>query len=118
MLGNPLLRPSDGPYLNAVLPELAHYGLGQPRSPWGVAVDADRVRSHLYVVAVYGPDPALRHASEGPLGELLGVELLGDAAGKDDLAFVVVLAVGEELPRDGLAHLLGYLVGLRGLHAV
>src|SRR3712207_7614830 len=37
LLGNPLLRPSDGPDLDAVLPELADDGLRQPRSPWGVA---------------------------------------------------------------------------------
>ena len=42
--------------------KLAHYGLGQSRSPWGVTVDADRVRSHLYLVTVHGPDPALSHA--------------------------------------------------------
>ena len=83
----------------------------------GVAVDADRVRGHLYVVAALCRDLALGHGPDDPVADLLGVELLGHRAGEDDLAVVVVLAVGEELRHDRLVHLLRELVGHGGLHA-
>ena len=80
-------------------------------------MDAHRVGAHLYILAALGLDLTLCHSPYYPLADLLGIELLGYGAGEDDLAIVVVGAVGVELRHDRLVHLVRELVGNGGLHA-
>src|SRR5215203_1299238 len=117
LLGDLLLRPAKRSDLDAVLVELPGDGLGQPDGAGGVAVNAHRVGAHLYVRAALRFHLTLRHGPDDPVADLFGVELLCHGAGEDDLAVVVVAAVGVELRGHRLVQLAGELVGNGGLHA-
>src|SRR3954447_928500 len=103
--------------LDVVIPQLSGYRLGQSDGTRGVTVDAHGVGGDFYIFTAFGLYLAFGDGPYYPLPDLFGIQLLSYAAGKDDLSFVVVLAVGVELRHDRLAHLLRQLVSDRGPHA-
>src|SRR5918994_6468640 len=116
-LGDFLSGAPKRPDLDAVLLEFSYDRLGQPDGAGGIAVDAHGIGGDVYVPAALGLHLSFGDDPDDPVADLAGVELLGDAAGEDDLAVVVVLAVGVELSHHRLVHFASKLVGHGGPHA-
>src|SRR5918998_2662876 len=117
LLRDLLSGASERTDLDVVLTQLPRDRLGQPYGTGRVAVDADGIGGHVYILAALGLHLLFGDGPDDPVADLLGVELLGYAAGEDDLAVVIVLAVGVELSNHRLVHLLRELVGYGGPHA-
>src|SRR3954447_6393755 len=102
--------------LDVVALELSRYRLGQLDGTGSITVDAHGVGDDFYVLAALGLHLTFGDSPDYPISNLVGIQLLGHASGKDDLPFVVVLAVGVEFRHHRLVHLLCQLVSYRRSH--